>query len=89
MTVTKAYTVDHDIFDISTPPLRLHFDDALAKPFLIGNLCNHSHVSRTGENVGQATEVALMNVLSAVGLSDQREVTFSILHQSCGSLANG
>lgn len=75
MTVTKAYTVDHDIFDVpSTNPLRLHFDDAQSKPFLIGNMCNHSHVSRKGENVGQATEVALMNALRSVGLVDQREV---------------
>lgn len=75
MTVTKAYTVDHDIFDITATPLRLHFGDAQSQPFLIGNLCNHSHLSRKGDNVGQATEVALMNVLPTIGLSDQRPVS--------------
>lgn len=88
MTVTKAYTVDHDFFDVTKTLLRLSFDDAQAKPFLIGNLCNHSHMSRVGENVGQATEVALMNVLPQVGLIDQRPVSlldrfmFSIMADS-------
>lgn len=74
MTVRKAYTVDHGVFDISTSPPRLFPEDAQSKLFLVGNLCNQSHIDRVGQNVGQATEVALMNVLSVVGLQDQREV---------------
>ncbi|GAA6040355.1 hypothetical protein JCM8097_007572 [Rhodosporidiobolus ruineniae] len=72
MTVTKAYTVDHGIFDIDHSPPVLTPDDSRAKVFLIGNLCNHAHADK-GKYHGQATEVALMNVLSTVGLSDQRQ----------------
>lgn len=75
MTVTRAYTVDHGIFDVDNDPPILTRDDAQARLFLIGNLCNASHLDRTGVNVGQATEVALMNVLPIVGLKDQREVS--------------
>lgn len=78
MTVTKAYSIDHGIFDLSTKQSSPRFlmNDAQAKMFLIGNFCNHSHLNRAGENVGQATEVALMNVLPMVGLNDERKVSF-------------
>lgn len=83
MTVTKAYSVDHGVFDLDHSPPLLALDDARAKVFLVGNLCNHAHADK-GKYHGQATEVALMNALSAVGLSDQRpfftrkgEVAFS------------
>ncbi|GAA5909288.1 hypothetical protein JCM6882_003789 [Rhodosporidiobolus microsporus] len=72
MTVTKAYTVDHGIFDLDHSPPMLTLDDSRAKVFLVGNLCNHAH-SDKGKYHGQATEVALMNVLATVGLSDQRQ----------------
>ncbi|GAA5997171.1 Ca(2+)/Mn(2+)-transporting P-type ATPase PMR1 [Rhodotorula paludigena] len=83
MTVTKAYTVDAGIFDLDHSAPMLSPDEARAKVFLVGNLCNHAH-SDKGKYHGQATEVALMNVLKTVGLSDQRpsftrkaEVAFS------------
>ncbi|KWU46938.1 calcium-transporting P [Rhodotorula sp. JG-1b] len=83
MTVTKAYTVDHGIFDLDRSALTLSPADSRAPMFLIGNLCNHAH-SDKGKYRGQATEVALMNVLQQVGLADQRpfftrksEVAFS------------
>ncbi|GAA5922849.1 Ca(2+)/Mn(2+)-transporting P-type ATPase PMR1 [Sporobolomyces koalae] len=72
MTVTKAYTVDHDVIDIDHAPPMLTPEDPRAQLFLIGNLCNHAHADR-GKFHGQATEVALMNALTAVGLSDQRK----------------
>lgn len=74
MTVTQAYTVDNGIFDVHHKPPMLNTDDSRSRMFLVGNLCNHSHMDRSGKNVGQATEVALVNVLSKVGLSDQRKV---------------
>lgn len=77
MTVTRAYTVDIGIFDVLNSPPTLSPGDAVSKLFLVGNLCNHSHPDRAGTNVGQATEVALMDVLSVVGLRDQREVSSS------------
>ncbi|GAA5990180.1 hypothetical protein JCM11641_004246 [Rhodosporidiobolus odoratus] len=73
MTVTRAYTVDHGIFEVDNSPPTLTFDDSRAKIFLIGNLCNHAHFDK-GNYHGQATEVALMNGLSEVGLSDQRSL---------------
>mgnify|MGYP002717596459 CR=1 FL=1 len=83
MTVTKAYTVDHGIFDLDRGAMTLSPSDSRAPMFLIGNLCNHAH-SDKGKYRGQATEVALMNVLQQVGLADQRpfftrksEVAFS------------
>ncbi|GAA6013353.1 hypothetical protein JCM11491_006364 [Sporobolomyces phaffii] len=90
MTVTKAYTVDHGIIDINHAPPMLSPEDSRSQLFLIGNLCNHAHSDR-GKYHGQATEVALMNAVTAVGLSDQRkfftrnsEVAFSseTKHQS-------
>lgn len=78
MTVTKAYTVDHGVIDISAAPPMLSPEDAQSRMFLVGNICNHSHTDRVGQNVGQATEVALINVLPIVGLRDQREVSENI-----------
>lgn len=72
MTVTKAYTVDHGIFDLDRGSVTLSTSDARAPLFLIGNLCNHAHADK-GTFRGQATEVALMNVLQQVGLTDQRK----------------
>lgn len=75
MTVTTAYTVDHGLFDVHRSPPRLSSDDSRSRLFLVGNLCNHTHAERSGKNVGQATEVALMNVLPLVGLVDERKVS--------------
>ncbi|GAA5870406.1 hypothetical protein JCM16303_001993 [Sporobolomyces ruberrimus] len=72
MTVTKAYTVDHGVIDIGHAPPMLTPDDSRSQMFIIGNLCNHAHSDR-GKYHGQATEVALMNAVTAVGLSDQRK----------------
>lgn len=74
MTVTKAYTVDDGVFDIDVGPPMLTPDDARSRLFLVGNICNSSYTDRSRKNVGQATEVALMNVLPVVGLRDMREV---------------
>lgn len=83
MTVTKAYTVDHGIFDLDRGAITLSTSDSRAPMFLVGNLCNHAHADK-GKLHGPATEVALVNVLQQVGLSDQRpsftrkcEVAFS------------
>ncbi|KAK4050463.1 High affinity Ca2+/Mn2+ P-type ATPase-like protein [Microbotryomycetes sp. JL201] len=75
MTVTQAYTVDHGVFDVHAAPPILSYDDSRSRLFLVGSLCNHSHRDRHGKYVGQATEVAMMNVLAGVGLSDQRKAS--------------
>ncbi|KAM0793681.1 hypothetical protein ACM66B_001109 [Microbotryomycetes sp. NB124-2] len=73
MTVTQAYTVDHGVFDVHAAPPILTWEDSRSRLFLVGSLCNHSHRDKHGKYVGQATEVAMMNVLAGVGLTDERK----------------
>lgn len=86
MTVTHLYAVD-DLLDL-TPRLNAstfgprnpdHPDaspsPAMLKAVLVGNICNNSFKNETGSYVGQATEVALLNVLSVVGQDDERKVS--------------
>ena len=71
MTVTQGFTVDSDSFHIRSLS---NISEAQSKLFLIGNLCNRAFANPEGVMVGQATEVALMNVLKAVGMLDMRPV---------------
>lgn len=85
MTVTHAYTVD-DMLDLN-PYLDAasslgprHPDTASFKPSaallktaLIGNLCNNGFRNEQGVYVGNSTEVALLNVLSALRCEDERK----------------
>ncbi len=86
MTVTHLYAVD-DLADL-TPHLHSsqfsprHPDHAesttspaMVKAALIGNICNNAFRNETGVNVGQATEVALLNVLPVIGRDDERKVS--------------
>lgn len=52
---------------------------AVRKTLEIGSLCNNAALSQNEEGVyiGQSTDVALLNVLSAFDLSDQRDVRLS------------
>lgn len=83
MTVTKAYTVDEGVWDV-VPLLSggQGLEETRKRVFVAGNLCNHSHRD-AGKWVGQATEVALMNVLSVVGMKDSREVRHGTIIGSC------
>lgn len=73
-TVTEAYVVDENIkIDVSrtiAPPS----NPRLLKTLHIGHMCNHAFRNEEGVTVGQATDVALLNVLDAYGLNDQRPV---------------
>lgn len=72
-TVAEAYTVDETILiDSSTPPARI--SPALHKALQIGCVCNNAFANEEGVYLGQATDVALLNVLSVCGLLDQRQV---------------
>nr|ODN86921.1 hypothetical protein L203_03694 [Cryptococcus depauperatus CBS 7841] len=86
MTVTHIYSVD-DLIDL-TPHLhvpslsftprhpdttRLWTSPAVLKTALIGNLCNNASKNDQGVNVGQATEVALLNVLPVLSADDRRK----------------
>ncbi|KAJ3822834.1 Ca-transporting ATPase [Lentinula raphanica] len=77
-TVTEAYAVDETIV---LDPTSSKFVDgpwspALLKMMDIGALCNNAQVTRNDDNapviVGQSTDVALLNILGVVGLTDTR-----------------
>ena len=78
MTVTHAYTVD-DLVDLTPflaerrPPMSP--SHALVKTVQIGSICNNAFRNELGVNVGQATDVALMNVLSVIEIDDPRAVS--------------
>ena len=87
MTVTHLYAVD-DLLDL-TPHIHhqhsfepkhpdhqpLTPSPAMLKAVQIGTICNNAFMNEAGVNVGQATEVALLNVLSLVGQKDERKVS--------------
>lgn len=71
MTVVRCYTVDEGLINLTqnvpeTP------STALSRLLLTGNLCNNSYRDEKGNNVGQATDVAMANVLRLFGLEDKR-----------------
>ena len=90
VTVHTVLPVDDDVIDISRMPnqhgrsyslggalpnsVRSGYSEAALKLVLIGNLCNNAFRNQQGQNVGQSTEVALLNVITALGLRDEREV---------------
>ncbi|KAJ3796220.1 Ca-transporting ATPase [Lentinula aff. detonsa] len=77
-TVTEAYAVDETIVldPTSSKFVNGPWSPALLKMMDIGALCNNAQVTRNDDNapivVGQSTDVALLNVLGVVGLTDQR-----------------
>ncbi|WWD17105.1 calcium-transporting P-type ATPase, PMR1-type [Kwoniella shandongensis] len=85
MTVTHVYAVD-DLVDLSPHlhaatnfgPKRPDYSPlspspAMMKTALIGSVCNNAFRNEQGINVGQATEVALLNVLPILTAEDQRK----------------
>jgi P-type Ca2+ transporter type 2C len=78
MTITKLYTMEHgDILELdkSVDMVRsLPNDSAVKKVLRIGNLCNNAHIGEYNRLVGQATDVALIEILNKVGLEDIRPV---------------
>ena len=88
MTVTHMYAVD-DLVDL-TPFLQnsrfstqhpdhpnLAASSAILKAAFIGNICNNAFRNESGLNVGQATEVALLNILPVLAQDDERKVCWS------------
>jgi Ca2+-transporting ATPase len=86
MTVTHLYALD-DLVDL-TPLLHapqfgprrpdhpaVSPSPAMLKAALIGNLCNNAFKNEAGVNVGQATEVALLNVLPVLEREDERKAS--------------
>ncbi|UZJ56340.1 hypothetical protein CBS101457_005660 [Exobasidium rhododendri] len=71
MTVVRCYTVEEGVVDLTVNIPHSH-SSALSKVLLVGNICNSSHRDERGNNVGQATDVAMVNVLRLFGLEDRR-----------------
>lgn len=72
-TVTEIYNVDEKIL-INSFVSHERLSPALLKTLHIGSICNNSRLNEDNIFVGQSTDVASMNVLSAFSLSDQRVV---------------
>ncbi|KAJ7350798.1 Ca-transporting ATPase [Mycena albidolilacea] len=78
-TVIEAYAVD-EVEHLDPPPAAL--SAAIRKTLEIGAICNNASIVRNEEGifVGQSTDVALLNILHACGLPDQR-TTFKRLSE--------
>ncbi|KAK7691917.1 hypothetical protein QCA50_005322 [Cerrena zonata] len=74
-TVTELYAVDELLhIDASSPtPPTVRLSPAMIKTLEIGSICNNA-IWREEDHgyVGQATDVALLNVLSVFGMADKR-----------------
>lgn len=83
-TVTELYSVDETV-SVSpySPPSAaastVKLSPAMLKALYVGCLCNNAFANEHGVNVGQATDVALLNVLEKFGVTDVREVRHCML----------
>lgn len=71
MTIVRSFTVDEGSVDLSSHVPHSP-SQALSRMLLVGNLCNNSYRDERGNHVGQATDVAMVNILRKFGLEDRR-----------------
>jgi Ca2+-transporting ATPase len=77
-TVTEVYVVDETtIVDLPGGQVISKVSPAVRKVLEVGGLCNNA-VYVDGAYAGQATDVALVNVLAAFGMTDPRAVSGSL-----------
>ncbi|MBW0463577.1 hypothetical protein O181_003292 [Austropuccinia psidii MF-1] len=76
MTVTQIFTVDDGIKSVNSligpNNSSLKISNAILKTLQIANLCVNAYRNQDGLNVGSSTEVALLNLLSILGIPDCR-----------------
>ncbi|CCO31399.1 hypothetical protein BN14_05440 [Rhizoctonia solani AG-1 IB] len=76
-TVSQVFVVDH-IVNVETGfGTRINTNmvtPAVRKTLEIGGLCNNAFRNTEGINVGQSTDVAMLNVLAEFGVRDERRV---------------
>ncbi|KDN41511.1 calcium-transporting P [Tilletiaria anomala UBC 951] len=72
MTVVRVYTLEDGVIDISKDVAAPAVSRSLARSLLVGGVCNNSHRDEHGKNVGQATDVAMVNVLRRLCQDDPR-----------------
>lgn len=78
MTITKMYTLEsEDTIDVDKAAdtiSSISNDSALKRVLRIGNLCNNAHLGEFDKLVGQATDVALIDILQKLQMEDIRPV---------------
>ncbi|KAA1109792.1 High affinity Ca2+/Mn2+ P-type ATPase-like protein [Puccinia graminis f. sp. tritici] len=76
MTVTQIFTIDDGLKTVQSltePNMHmLKISDVILKTLEIANLCVNAYRNQDGTNVGTSTEVALLNVLTILGVEDCR-----------------
>lgn len=73
MTVCRCFTLEDGLVDLTQrKQIPASPGRALSRTLLVGSLCNNSHRDEQGRNVGQATDVAMVNVLRTFDLEDKR-----------------
>ena len=76
MTVTQIFTIDDGLKTVESltePSIHmLKISDVIMKTLQIANLCVNAYRNQDGINVGTSTEVALLNVLTILGVEDCR-----------------
>ncbi|ELU39621.1 calcium-transporting ATPase 1 [Rhizoctonia solani AG-1 IA] len=79
-TVSQVFVVDH-IVNVETGfGTRINTNmvtPAVRKTLEIGGLCNNAFRNAEGINVGQSTDVAMLNVLAEFGVRDERRQNFT------------
>ncbi|KAF9897496.1 High affinity Ca2+/Mn2+ P-type ATPase-like protein, partial [Lobosporangium transversale] len=74
MTVTKAFTLAEgfpvDLNQAKTVDVDLH--PGLRRLLQVGNLCNNSFLDEHSKWIGQPTDIALIQILQSLGLTDER-----------------
>ncbi|CEH11910.1 ca-transporting atpase [Ceraceosorus bombacis] len=79
MAVVRAFTFEDGQIDLNKA-IPHKPSEALQRSLLVGNLCNNSHRDSNGHFVGQATDVAMVDVLALFSLEDKRPY-FQISHE--------
>jgi magnesium-transporting ATPase (P-type) len=89
MTITKIYTldtgeleVDNAAEQISSLPadsaakrlLRIGLHQIMGLVLMTGNICNNAHLGEFNKLVGQATDIACIEILEKFNLEDVRQV---------------
>ncbi|KAI9622642.1 hypothetical protein KEM48_007131 [Puccinia striiformis f. sp. tritici PST-130] len=77
MTVTQIYTIDEGLKTVESlngPSIHntIKISDVILKTLQIANLCVNAYRNQDGTNVGTSTEVALLNILTILGIEDCR-----------------
>ncbi|PLW26257.1 hypothetical protein PCANC_25062 [Puccinia coronata f. sp. avenae] len=76
MTVTQIFTIDDGLKTVESlmePSIHmLKISDVILKTLQIANLCVNAYRNQDGLNIGTSTEVALLNVLTILGVEDCR-----------------